>query len=55
MRMCMFCGDKASTGEDAWPQWLMKRFPVPSTARMYAERGGRNLGNWPTSKPESLQ
>lgn len=52
MRMCMFCPEKVSTKEDAWPLWLIKRFPVSSTARIDAERGGRNLGNWPTVKPK---
>jgi hypothetical protein len=52
MRMCMFCSEKASTMEDAWPLWLMKRFPGSSTARIDAERGGRNLGNWSTVKPK---
>jgi len=51
MRMCMFCCGKASTREDVWPIWLMKRFPVSDTARIDAERRGRNLGNWPTTKP----
>lgn len=46
----MFCDSKVSTNEDAWPRWLMKRFPGSGTARIYAERGGRNLGNWPTAK-----
>lgn len=52
MRMCMFCREKASTREDAWPLWLMKRFPVSSTARIDAERSGRNLGKWSTAKPK---
>ncbi len=51
MRICIFCPKKASTKEDAWPRWLLNRFPVSSTARTYAERGGYRLGNWPTTKP----
>jgi hypothetical protein len=54
MRICMFCGGTASTLEDAWPRWLMKRFPVADTARMDAELGGRHLGNWSTAKPRLL-
>ena len=52
MRICIFCSKKASTKEDAWPRWLMNRFPVSSTARMDAERGGHGLGNWHTAKPK---
>jgi len=52
MRMCIFCRKKASSKEDAWPLWLMNRFPTSSTSRMYAERGGHKLGNWTTAKPE---
>jgi len=51
MRICMFCHEKASTKEDAWPLWLTKRFPTSSTAHMDAELGGRKLPNWPTAKP----
>lgn len=47
MRICIFCQENASTKEDVWPQWLTKRFPLYNTSRMEAERGGRNLGNWP--------
>lgn len=52
MRKCMFCSEKASTREDAWPVWLMNRFPISSTARIDAEIGGRTLVNWPTAKPK---
>lgn len=51
MRICMFCGNKVSSVEDAWPLWLMKRFPCSDKARTYGEIGAHNLGNWPTSKP----
>lgn len=50
--MCMFCSEKARTKEDAWPLWLMKRFPTSSNACIDAERGGRELGMWPTAKPK---
>lgn len=51
MRTCLFCGQKPSTREDAWPKWLMTRFPLPDTARMFAERGGKELPDWPLTKP----
>lgn len=51
MRTCIFCDKKASTREDAWPLWLMKRFPTSRTSRMDAERGGQKLGNWCMTKP----
>ena len=35
--------------EDAWPLWLMKRFPIPRGGRLEAERGGVPLGSWSTS------
>lgn len=51
MRTCMFCGHRVSSVEDAWPLWLMKRFPISDKARTYGEIGVRSLGNWPTPKP----
>jgi hypothetical protein len=47
----MFCDDFPSTKEDAWPLWLMRRFPMASTGRMFAERGGSPLNDWPITKP----
>jgi hypothetical protein len=52
MRTCLFCGGNPSTKEDAWPLWLMKRFPSASTARMFAERRGGPLSDWPITKPK---
>jgi hypothetical protein len=52
MRTCIFCNNKASTGEDAWPKWLMKRFPASNTSYMDAERGGKKLRIWSMSKPK---
>lgn len=54
MRTCIFCNNKASTREDAWPKWLMKRFAASSVFYMDAERGGRKLGNWQMAKPKLL-
>lgn len=51
MRTCMFCGNKVSTVEDAWPLWLMTRFPSSDKARTYGEIGVRSIGDWPTPKP----
>jgi hypothetical protein len=50
LRSCLFCTDKSSTKEDVWPLWLMKRFPLRGEGRMFAERGGAELGDWPLSK-----
>lgn len=54
MRTCIFCNHKASTGEDTWPKWLMKRFPTSNASYMDAERCGRKLGSWPMAKPKLL-
>src|SRR5215831_18384770 len=51
MRSCLFCNQKPSTREDAWPIWLMNRFPLPTPGRMFAERGGSQLGEWPLTQP----
>ncbi|MBN1910641.1 MAG: hypothetical protein JW818_12925 [Pirellulales bacterium] len=50
MRTCMFCSNKASTKEDAWPKWLVERFPTSNTSYMEAERAGKTLGSWRTGK-----
>ena len=49
MRNCIFCPDKASSKEDAWPNWLMKHFPAGGTIN--AERRGRILNKWTAKKP----
>lgn len=54
LRTCMFCSGKVSSREDAWPKWLMKRFPYSDIARIYAECGQHNLGNWRTVKPKLI-
>jgi hypothetical protein len=51
LRTCMFCGNRVSTVEDAWPLWLMTRFPESGKARTYREIGVRTLGDWSTPKP----
>jgi hypothetical protein len=54
MRTCLFCEQGVSSKEDAWPIWLMNRFPVPKTARMFAERGGRQLPSWQLAEPRLI-
>jgi hypothetical protein len=51
MRACIFCGEQASSKEDAWPpRWLTKRFLTSSElAHVEAERGGVSLGKWRAS------
>jgi hypothetical protein len=53
MRLCLFCDNNASTKEDAWPLWLMKQFSMPSTGRMFAERGSE-LKHWAVTKPKLI-
>lgn len=51
MRVCMFCGERAASLEDAWPLWLMKRFQGQVGTSIEAERGGQALGTWQTVNP----
>jgi hypothetical protein len=51
MRTCLFCSGRPSTKEDAWPLWLMERFPSASTARMSSERRG-DQRDWSIGKPK---
>lgn len=51
MRSCLFCSEHPSTKEDAWPTWLVKRFPVSTNARMFMERAGVELPDWPVTRP----
>jgi hypothetical protein len=44
MRVCIFCGEQASSKEDAWPLWLMRL--LPSNGQIEAERGGNPLAMW---------
>lgn len=52
MRSCIFCGDRASTKEDAWPKWLMQLLNGTTAGRMEAERDGQALQSWSAVKPE---
>src|SRR6185295_4734360 len=50
MRACIFCGEQASSKEDAWPpRWLTKRFIATESAHVEAERRGVSLGKWRAS------
>jgi len=46
MRNCIFCGERASTKEDAWPLWLVRRLPTPHGVRIEARRRGKSLEGW---------
>lgn len=46
MRTCIFCGDTGMTAEDAWPLWLLRRFPTPSGVTVSSERRGRDPAQW---------
>jgi hypothetical protein len=39
MRSCIFCGGHASSKEDAWPLWLLRRLGASGPGRMEAQRG----------------
>ena len=47
MKQCIFCGDKADSNEDLWPQWLiraLKRTPdekIPMSVRRHDEKDFR--------------
>jgi hypothetical protein len=50
MRACIFCGEQASSKEDAWPpRWLTKRFLASESAEVEAERRGVPLRTWRAS------
>lgn len=51
MRTCIFCNKRANTIEDAWPVWLMNRFPSSGNASMEFELQEREIGIWPANKP----
>lgn len=54
MRACIFCGEQATSKEDAWPprwltRWLTKRFLTSELAHVEAERKGVSLAKWRAS------
>lgn len=56
MRTCMFCDEKADTGEHVWPRWLVERSlversPSSDIACTYLERVDRDVEGWHTPKP----
>ena len=52
MRSCIFCGNFARTREDAWPLWLMRKFPKKSTGMMEGQIGGKAFAPWHLISPE---
>jgi hypothetical protein len=46
MRLCLFCDHAANSREDAWPLWLLGRFPVPRGAKASLQRGGTAPKTW---------
>jgi hypothetical protein len=46
MRACIFCSERASSAEDAWPLWLVRRFPSKRGVRVDAQRDGSKLRSW---------
>jgi hypothetical protein len=51
MRSCIFCGERTLSREDAWPLWLMQRFPNNKVGIMEAQRGKKELQTWNQKNP----
>jgi len=51
MRKCMFCDGRASTLEDVWPGWLLRKLPPARTIEVTAERRGKLLPSWRAVSP----
>jgi len=51
MRACIFCGAGGLTKEDAWPLWLMRRFPSSTGVVVNAERAGLPSAEWRQASP----
>ena len=51
MRSCIFCNKRANSVEDAWPVWLMNRFPSGSAATMEFELREQKPLVWSTKNP----
>ena len=52
MRSCIFCGKYGLTREDAWPLWLMRKFPIKPTGIMEGQIGNKALPPWRQISPE---
>jgi hypothetical protein len=52
MRNCIFCFGPATTKEDAWPLWLVRRITSPFGVTVEAERDGVKLAAWRALRPE---
>ena len=46
----MFCGNRVSSKEDAWPLWLLRRIGADRPGDMNGERGGTGPRSWPLAK-----
>jgi len=53
VRSCIFCGDRASSKEDAWPRWLVRLLPTGGGVQVEAERDGTPLKGWQTIRHEN--
>ncbi len=54
MRKCSFCAASASTKEDAWPNWLARKFPSPAGVEIEGQRGRQPTLRW-TSQRHALR
>jgi hypothetical protein len=52
MRFCIFCGNPAETKEDAWPSWLMKKFPTKVNGIMEGQIEEGNLLHYKKIRPQ---
>jgi len=50
MRSCIFCEGRATSKEDAWPLWLMRRLGATEAGRVEAQRGRQAPWTWHTGK-----
>jgi hypothetical protein len=39
LRDCVFCGDRANTREDVWPEWIMQRLDSPRPTAFFGFAG----------------
>ena len=50
MRYCIFCEDRATSKEDAWPLWLMRRLGATEAGIVEAQRGKQKSNTWKSGK-----
>ena len=51
MRVCIFCPNRASTKEDAWPLWLMRLLFGGASGTIEGERSSHPVGPWRAVRP----